>query len=153
MQGWSKKKGRGGGNVCEHDQEIISPCFINKKHPLSISVFATLFILSPPCDPCYYLVFGHSHPCALIKGDPARRFCALFFVHRGDGALEYWVNIKGAGCEWRLCCSEECIPVRLRCVILHDISIMRGTDIISSVRSPLLFKYLCAQFPERVNYN
>lgn len=91
------KKRRGG--VCEHDQEIISPCFINKKHPLSISFLATLFILSPLCDPRYYLVFGHSHPCALIKGDPTRRFCAVFFVHRGDVALEYWVNIKGAGCE------------------------------------------------------
>lgn len=96
--GMKQKKG-GVGNVCEHDQEIISPCFINKKHPLSISFFATLFILSPPCDPCYCLVFGHSHPCALIKGEPARRFCAVFFVHRGDVALEYRVNIKGAGCE------------------------------------------------------
>lgn len=55
--------------------------------------------------------------------------------------------------QWHLCWLEECIPVCLRCVILHDISIMRGTDTIFSVRSALLFKYISALFPERVNYN
>lgn len=55
--------------------------------------------------------------------------------------------------QWHLCCLQECIPVCLRCVILHDISIMCGTDIISPVRSAVLFKYISPVFPERVNYN
>lgn len=74
-------------------------------------------------------------------------------LHLDNFAVQSFGNEKANGCQSHLCCLEECILVSLRCVILHDISIMRGTDIICSVSSAVLFKYLSVLFPERVNYN
>lgn len=76
MQGWSKKRGEGGQRLWAWSGNYFTLLYKQKNIPwvFPFFFFATLFILFPPCDPCYYLVFGHSHPCALIKGDPARRF-------------------------------------------------------------------------------
>lgn len=149
MQGQSKK-----GNSSEDDQEMIWPVYVWTKHNIpSVFVCHIYYVFFPSNNPALRWHFHYSThtfwapPPSLIKGD-TNTHVALYHCNSVTFEKE-----KAKDFQWHLCWLEECIPVCLGCVILHDISIMCGTDIIFSVRLAVLFKYMSPVFPERVNYN